>query len=155
MKHTAWLGSALVLSLAAGAMALEADGGAAQASAGITQAAAPGAHPVAGMPVAPADLTFQQAIVALRQERQSYVASFDWSQPIERITLQREYAGRMTAFDTRELELKRDWYQATGQTELLARIESALDSRRNAGRVLPEIVSERQPAPTRTPEVAK
>jgi len=110
---------------------------------------------VAAVAERPADAPHRQAITALQQERQAFVQSFDWSAG-ERESLRGAFQAAMERFEIRELELRRDWYQATGQTDLLARTQSSLEKRLQPARALPEIGGERRTAvQPLTPEESK
>jgi len=148
MKHTSWVVAALLLSMGGSAIAADADG-------------QPGPTPSIGTAKAPipvagaADDSHKQALLDLHQERQAFAESFDWNQPGDRQALRRQYADAMDRFSLRELELKRDWYRATGQTELLACTEAALEARRNPLRAVVPPSGERNPGAKEPQEVTR
>lgn len=142
MKRSAWLVGALALSITVTAMAAGPDG-------------QEGATPVVGVKPAAALLagiatTHKQALESLAQERQAFLAAFDWNQG-ERQALRTEYARAMDQFTKREMELKKELFLATGRTEEAARLQSSLDRLANPPRTLPQVVE--HPAPN--VEVAK
>jgi hypothetical protein len=152
MKHAAWMLGAVVLSLSGSALAAPAAGATDSATPVLSLESARTATPVVATAVDP---VHKQAITSLHSERQAFVKSFDWTAG-ERQALNRQFNAAMVAFDMRELELKRDLYQATGQTDLLARTQAALDKRQQPARTLPEIGGERRAATqTATPEVTR
>jgi hypothetical protein len=130
MRKTPWLASALILAWSGGAFAQDVAG--------------PDSVPVIGtaMPATPITTPSEScrlAILALRRERQDYVSSFDWSRGVDRVARRHEFAEHMKDFDRRELELKSDWYQATGQADLLTRARESLGRLTQAVDRLPEI----------------
>lgn len=152
MKHASWMTGVLVLALNGGALAAQT----------VTQPDFTTPSATLKTPATPvaitgaSDDTHRQAITTLFQERQAFVQSFNWNSPGDPQALRASYAAAMERFDVRELELKRDWYRASGQTELLARTESTLEKRQQAARALPEIAGERRtPSAPLTQEVAK
>jgi len=148
MKHATWLASLLVLTA-----------GSALAAQTTAQDAllvpAPSGTPVVSLETSPQAAPHKQAITALHAERQAFVQSFDWNAG-DRVALGVEFNEAMAGFDLRELELKRDWYAASGQADLLARTEQALAAKTAPVRVLPEVGGERIPAAqAETPEVTR
>jgi hypothetical protein len=146
MKHASWMMGVLVLAMNGSALAAQADGQADLLTPTPTLKAAAVPLPV----TSPADDSHRLAITALQQERQSFIQGFNWKSPGDPQALRTSYSQAMERFDVRELELKRDWYQVTGQTELLARAQAGLEARRQPTRSLPEIGGER-PSGTQTP----
>jgi hypothetical protein len=146
------MAGALLLAMAGGALALDADERGATPAAGA--AAAKAASATDAQAANPAVGHYQQALTALHQERESWLRSFDWSRG-ERAALQAELAAGVKSFQIREQELRRDWYQATGQTELLARAQESLRSLNQPAATLPEIVTDRQAAAPQAPEVTR
>ncbi|MFA7330337.1 MAG: hypothetical protein WC326_04605 [Candidatus Delongbacteria bacterium] len=110
-------------------------------------------------PPAPPDAATQAhrlAMATLLGERQAYSAGFDWNASGDRVALKRQFGAQMRAFDLRELELRRDWYQALGQSELLARIQARIERLTQPRPALPELeASESAPpvSPDLEPEV--
>lgn len=143
MKHAAWLAGLLVLSVGA-AHAAAPDGLDAQTAPSVASA------PSAPAPTLTSDLSAQlvephrQAITTLHSERQAFVQAFDWSG--DRVVRGREFQAAMERFDLRELELKRDWYAASGQTDLLARSEEALAKKTAPVQAQPDLGLERPAA---------
>ncbi|MFA7330331.1 MAG: hypothetical protein WC326_04575 [Candidatus Delongbacteria bacterium] len=140
MKHATWLAGLLVLST-----------GVAHAATRATVDAQLVPAPSSDTPVVALEATslaapHRQAITTLHAERQAFVQAFDW-QAGESQALRREFNAALARFDLRELELKRDWYAASGQTDLLARTEEALAKRLQPASAQPEIVTERLPQP--------
>jgi hypothetical protein len=152
MKHASWMLGAVVLTLSSSALAAPAAGEPDSTTPTAILGTSKAATPVVATAVDPAH---KQAITALFTERQAFVQSFDWSAG-EHEARRRDFQAAMSRFEIRELELKRDLYQATGQTDLLARTQTALDKRQQPARTLPELGGERraatQPA---TPEVTR
>ena len=149
MKHATWLAGLLVLSagsaLAAPAAAVDAQ---------LVPSPSAGT-PFLSLETLALAAPHKQAITALHQERQAYALSFDWSAG-DRVARGREFQQAMNAFDLRELELRRDWYAASGQSDLLARTEQALAAKTAPVRVLPEVGGERiRAAQGETPEVTR
>jgi hypothetical protein len=134
MKHSIWLALLPGLLLASGEPARQADSPGASATPDRILAA-----PASPPPPSSADDACREAILALDLERQAYIQVFDWNRPGDSNELARGYARAMDDFYRRELELKRDWYQATGQLELLAQVEASLERVANPDRVLPEL----------------
>jgi hypothetical protein len=143
MKHATWLAGLLVLSVGA-AQAAAPDGLDAQTAPSVASA------PQAPAPTLASDLSAQrvephrQALTTLHAERQAFVQAFDWSG--DRVIRGREFQAAMERFDLRELELKRDWYTTSGQSDLLARTEEALAKRTAPVQTQPDLGLER-PAP--------
>ena len=146
MKTPVRLACLLVL-VAGAAHAAAPDGPDAQTA--PTLAAAPPAPSLAAALVEP----HRQALTTLHGERQAFVQAFDWTAG-DRVARGREFQLAMDAFDLRELELKRDWYAASGQADLLARVEEALAAKTAPVRVLPEIVTGRPAVPVPQTEEA-
>ncbi|MDP2359523.1 MAG: hypothetical protein Q8O14_02040 [bacterium] len=92
-------------------------------------------------PLAPSavDLAHKEAMMALALERQAFVEAFNWNRGGDRVETARLHARAMDGFHRRELELKRDWYAASGQLDRLAAIEAALVALEEAGRPQPEL----------------
>jgi hypothetical protein len=101
--------------------------------------------------------TFQQAFATLLQARETYVRDFVWNDSSDSVAQRRDYNRGLDGFLQLELELKRDWYQATGQMELLAGVQALLERRANPPQNLPEIggtrSSDTPASPALTPEV--
>jgi hypothetical protein len=144
---------AVLLGLSSAGLAAEADSPGRTEDANLT---ASGVHAIP-QPVVVADNPHQQAILALHQERQAYVEAFDWNRAGDRQALKGEYAATMDSFELRELELKIDWYEATGQTQLLERTRATLERRTNPARQLPDIAGDRLPSTevNQQPEVTR
>ncbi|MDP2359526.1 MAG: hypothetical protein Q8O14_02055 [bacterium] len=138
MRHAFWLALLPGLLFASGDQARQAD------APGVAAPATPAATVTAPPPPPiPADLACKEALDALALERQTFVESFDWGQAGDPDELARRYSRTMDDFVRRELEIKRDWYEATGQTDLLAGVEASLDRLTQPQRLLPEIEQER------------
>jgi len=145
MKHVLWMALLPGLLLAAGDQArqADADGAAIVPPASVSLVTSP---PVGCRAI---DQPYKESLTSLARERQDFVAAFDWNQPGDQVELARRYGTSMEAFRLRELELKRDWYQATGQAELLQGTQAALERMTSPPRVLPDLDPEhRQAAPT-------
>ncbi len=136
MKRRAWLAGALALSITVTAMAAGADG---QEGATTAAGSKPAVTTTAGV-----DPTHRQALESLAQERQAFVAAFDWNRG-ERQVLRKEYARTMDAFTKREMELKKALFLATGRTEEAARLQASLDRMASPQRNLPQVAE--HPAP--------
>ena len=148
MKHATWLAGLLVLSTGS-AWAAQPETGTAQL------VPTPSATTVVSLASSELAAPHKQAITSLHQERQAFVQAFDWNAG-DRVARGRAFQEAMERFDLRELELKRDWYAASGQADLLARTEQALAAKTAPVRVLPEVGGERiRAAQAETPEVTR